>query len=256
MGGSQGLGQDRDLVSGRERVLTRGPPRAPVPAPLLVQGLAPGHGHDRGRATGELVTENAPAGLVPEAGPRVVAEVAAGNASVEEREVVRRIERRENDGKMGRYRLRWAASGVNMGSLPNLKAEFRTWLVEERKMNPEKMSKDQNKKEFARFVEDYNTATFPNEKFYNIEAYERRMNAMRAGEFVPPPDETYDAEADMRAHQSSLKRPAVESESYLDKDQLQELRRVQRERVEVGKMKLLGMDVKANMGVRMDVVDG
>lgn len=78
-----------------------------------------------------------------------------------------------------------------------------------------------------------NTATFPNEKFYNIEAYERRMNAMRAGEFVPPPDETYDAEADMKAHQSSLKRPAVESESYLDKDQLQELRRVQRERVEV-----------------------
>ena len=78
-----------------------------------------------------------------------------------------------------------------------------------------------------------NTATFPNEKFYNIEAYERRMNAMRAGEFVPPPDDTYDAEADMKAHQSSLKRPAVESESYLDKDQLQELRRVQRERVEV-----------------------
>jgi len=36
-------------------------------------------------------------------------------------------------------------------------AEFRAWLVEERKMNPERMSKDQNKKEFARFVEDYNT---------------------------------------------------------------------------------------------------
>jgi len=119
-------------------------------------------------------------------------------------------------------------------------------------MNPERMSKDQDKKEFARFVEDYNTgpsclsftssslvtgpnmtATFPNEKFYNIEAYERRMDAMRAGEFVPPADDNYDAEADMRAHQSKLKRPAVESESYLDKDQLQELRRVQRERVEV-----------------------
>jgi hypothetical protein len=27
-------------------------------------------------------------------------------------------------------------------------------------MNPEKMSKDQNKKEFARFVEDYNTGRF------------------------------------------------------------------------------------------------
>jgi hypothetical protein len=119
-------------------------------------------------------------------------------------------------------------------------------------MNPERMSKDQNKKEFARFVEDYNTgssylsftssslitgpnmtATFPNEKFYNIEAYERRMDAMRAGEFVPPTDDSYDAEADMRAHQSKLKRTAVESESFFDKDQLQELRRVQRERVEV-----------------------
>jgi len=77
------------------------------------------------------------------------------------------------------------------------------------------------------------TATFPNEKFYNIEAYDRRMDAMRAGEFVPPADDSYDAEADMRAHQSKLKRPAVESESFFDKDQLQELRRVQRERVEV-----------------------
>jgi hypothetical protein len=119
-------------------------------------------------------------------------------------------------------------------------------------MNPEKMSKDQNKKEFARFVEDYNTgrfdpsfpisiingdlnitATLPHEKFYNMEAYETRMNAMRAGEFVPPPDDTYDVDADMRAHQNNLKRPIVDSESYLDKDQLQELRRVQRERVEV-----------------------
>jgi hypothetical protein len=77
------------------------------------------------------------------------------------------------------------------------------------------------------------TATLPNEKFYNMEAYERRMNAMRAGEFVPPADDGYDPEADVRAHQNNLKRPAVENESYLDKDQLQELRRVQRERVEV-----------------------
>jgi hypothetical protein len=77
------------------------------------------------------------------------------------------------------------------------------------------------------------TATFPNEKFYNIEAYERRMDAMRAGEFVPPTDDRYDAEADIRAHQNNLKRPAAESESFFDKDQLQELRRVQRERVEV-----------------------
>jgi len=155
--------------------------------------------------------------------------------------------------------LQWGKYGViSESDMFTKEAEFRAWLVEERKMNPERMSKDQNKKEFARFVEDYNTATLSNEKFYNIEAYERRMDAMRAGEFVPPADEGYDAEADMRAHQNSLKRPAVEKESYLDKEQLQDLRRVQRERVEAGKMKLLGMDVKANMGVRMDgaLLDG
>ena len=35
--------------------------------------------------------------------------------------------------------------------------EFYTWLVEERKINPETVSKEQQKKEFSRFVEDYNT---------------------------------------------------------------------------------------------------
>ncbi|KAI0002114.1 hypothetical protein BJV74DRAFT_817021 [Russula compacta] len=153
----------------------------------------------------------------------------------------------------------WGKFGIiSESDIFNKEEEFRAWLVEERKINPERLTKDHNKKEFARFVEDYNTATLPNEKFYNMEAYERRMNAMRAGEFVPPADDGYDPEADMRAHQNNLKRPAVENESFLDKDQLQELRRVQRERVEAGKMKLLGMDVKANMGVRMDgpMLDG
>jgi hypothetical protein len=60
--------------------------------------------------------------------------------------------------------------------------------VEERKINPETISKDQNKKEFARFMEDYNTATLPDEKYYNMESYNRRMTALRQGEFVPPPD--------------------------------------------------------------------
>ena len=45
-------------------------------------------------------------------------------------------------------------------SLYNKEQEFRAWLVEERKINPETTSKEQTKKEFARFVEDYNTGTF------------------------------------------------------------------------------------------------
>lgn len=41
----------------------------------------------------------------------------------------------------------------------NKDQEFRAWLVEERMLNPETMSKDQTKKEFARFVEDFNTGS-------------------------------------------------------------------------------------------------
>ena len=54
-----------------------------------------------------------------------------------------------------------SSSGVSDGymrcSLYNKEQEFRAWLVEERKINPETITKDQTKKEFARFTEDYNT---------------------------------------------------------------------------------------------------
>ncbi|EKM53780.1 uncharacterized protein PHACADRAFT_260296 [Phanerochaete carnosa HHB-10118-sp] len=120
-------------------------------------------------------------------------------------------------------------------------------------INPETISKDQTKKEFARFTEDYNTATLSHEKFYNIASYEARMAALRAGEFLPPTDDGYDPNADMRALQGAHRRkPKERGESFLTREQLMELRKVQAERVEVGKMKLLGMDVKQNMGVRMD----
>ena len=42
-------------------------------------------------------------------------------------------------------------------SMHDKDAEFRAWLVEERKINPETMSKDATKKEFAKFIEDFNT---------------------------------------------------------------------------------------------------
>lgn len=168
-------------------------------------------------------------------------------------------------------------------SMYSKESEFRAWLVEERIMNPETLSKEQTRKQFAQFVEDYNTATLPHEKFYDMTRYEARMTALRAGEYVPPADDTYDPNADMRALQSSQrdKRKAMDSnETYLTKEQLMELRKVQAERVEVsakdwilplchpgcarladwvvvqvGKMKLLGMDVKQTMGVRMDTME-
>jgi len=78
------------------------------------------------------------------------------------------------------------------------------------------------------------------------------MSALRSGEYLPPAEDSYDPAMDLKAHSSKHKKAPVEQESYLSKEQLQALRKVQHERIEAGKMKLLGMDVKTNMGVRMD----
>ena len=59
------------------------------------------------------------------------------------------------------------------------------------------------------------------------------MAALRQGEFVPPPDDSYDPQADLKAIKGAHKRKPVEHDSYLNKDQLMELRKVQNERIEV-----------------------
>ncbi|KAI0664035.1 hypothetical protein C8Q70DRAFT_944775 [Cubamyces menziesii] len=171
----------------------------------------------------------------------------------ERKEKKRKSKKDKKKHKSGAVSHQWGKYGIiNETDLYNKEQEFRAWLVEERKINPETITKEQTKKEFARFVEDYNTATLPHEKFYHMEEYERRMDALRAGEYLPPADDTYDPLADMKAHESTHKRRAVERETYMSKEQLMELRKVQNERIEAGKMKLLGMDIKQNMGVRMD----
>jgi len=77
------------------------------------------------------------------------------------------------------------------------------------------------------------TATLPHEKYYNMEAYERRMSALRQGEYLPPAEDSYDFNADMKAVTSSHKKKATEQDSYMSKEQLMELRKVQQERSEV-----------------------
>ena len=47
-------------------------------------------------------------------------------------------------------------------------AEFRAWLVEERMLNPETITRDRTKKEFAQYVEDYNTGMFNPSRLFTI----------------------------------------------------------------------------------------
>ena len=59
------------------------------------------------------------------------------------------------------------------------------------------------------------------------------MTALRSGEYLPPAEDSYDPAMDLKAHSSKHKKTPVEQESYLSKDQLQALRKVQHERIEV-----------------------
>lgn len=64
---------------------------------------------------------------------------------------------------------------------------------------------------------------------------------------------SYNFDADYRAHSSALKNSTTNStQSYLTKEKLQELRQVERERVELVKRRQLGLDISSNLGVRMD----
>jgi len=126
------------------------------------------------------------------------------------------------------------------------------WLLEERQINPETLSKPAQKKLFQSFMEDYNTATLPHEKYYHLESYEKRMSLIRSGGTLPI-DDGYDPNKDLEAHSKATKKIVKEeSDTYLNREQLMELRKVQQERTQVGKMKQMGLEIKGSMGVRMD----
>ncbi|KIJ67409.1 hypothetical protein HYDPIDRAFT_108166, partial [Hydnomerulius pinastri MD-312] len=108
-------------------------------------------------------------------------------------------------------------------------SDSETWLLEERKLNPEALSMDLEHKEFSVFT--------------HMEAYERRIAFLWSGEFVPPPDGGYDPAADMKAYATSeTQEVRVEQESYMSLEQSLELRKVQHERIEIGRAKRLGVE--------------
>lgn len=66
-----------------------------------------------------------------------------------------------------------------------------------------------------------------------MEEYERRMTALRQGDYLPPVDDLYDFNADLKAVSNAHKKKTIEQDSYMTKEGLMELRKVQQERNEV-----------------------
>ncbi|OZJ06867.1 hypothetical protein BZG36_00210 [Bifiguratus adelaidae] len=132
--------------------------------------------------------------------------------------------------------------------------EFQAWLVEVKKMNPELITPAKSKELFQGFIEDYNTATMPHEKYYNLEKWEARQRALRMGEKPPPDDDTIDLRKDEEALRSSHRQQSNKTPptTMLSNTQLEDLRRIQNERVMGDRMRKLGMKVKEGFGVRYE----
>ena len=92
--------------------------------------------------------------------------------------------------------------------------EFRAWLGEVKKRDMESLQKWEEKELFKEYAEDYNTATLPHEKFYNLEKWSREEAARRARE-----DPTA---ASMTA--------AIERESFNDEEERKREIQAERER--------------------------
>ena len=59
-------------------------------------------------------------------------------------------------------------------------SEFILWALEVKKVDVETLPKNDERELFRDYIEDYNTASLPHRKYYNLEAYEKYKAAKRA----------------------------------------------------------------------------
>ncbi|KAL8438796.1 hypothetical protein Efla_003833 [Eimeria flavescens] len=95
--------------------------------------------------------------------------------------------RKESDAlAFGAVGDRWGKYGIiHETDMWRKRPEFTLWLLEVKDKNIEDLSNWEEKKLFSDFAEDFNTATLPHKKYYNLElweAEERMRQAQAAGQ--------------------------------------------------------------------------
>ncbi|OBZ83393.1 hypothetical protein A0J61_08554, partial [Choanephora cucurbitarum] len=131
------------------------------------------------------------------------------------------------------------------------------WLIEVKNVNVETIGNSKRKELFADFMEDYNTATMPHEKFYNLHNWEKRQAALRMGEQPVPMSDTFDFKNDeerlrMQHRQAARASASRQPMLQLSEEKIKELARVNRERIEADRMRKMGLTPKEGMGVRYE----
>ncbi|KAI8814782.1 hypothetical protein BJ742DRAFT_784400 [Cladochytrium replicatum] len=148
----------------------------------------------------------------------------------------------------------WGSRGIiSTSDMYKKDGEFRQWLVEIKHISPDILSPRQTKEYFSEYVEDYNTATLPHEKYYDIDKWDREVQALREAGRDDPSESFIDIMHDEeRMKNRSKQMRAMQStppQLQMTKEQLMELKRVQGERVAAEKLRKLGVKVKDSMGV-------
>ncbi|GAN04861.1 conserved hypothetical protein [Mucor ambiguus] len=152
----------------------------------------------------------------------------------------------------------WGKYGIiHEADLFTKEAEFQAWLIEVKHANVETLNNIKRKEMFNDFMEDYNTATMPHEKFYNLQQWERRQEAIRMGEKPMPTGDFFDFKNDeeklkMQHRQAARAAASRQPTLKLSEEQIKELTRVNRERIEADRMRKMGLKPKESMGVRYE----
>ena len=93
--------------------------------------------------------------------------------------------RRRRDDDVGKPRTKepeYGAYGViRETDYYTKRPEFTLWALEIKKADVETMSRFEEKELFKSFMEDYNTATLPHRKYYNLESYETEERRKGSG---------------------------------------------------------------------------
>eukprot|EP01054_Gregarina_sp_Poly1_P010932 Gregarina_sp_Poly_1__10931@NODE_858_length_5948_cov_134_133141_g620_i0_p2_GENE_NODE_858_length_5948_cov_134_133141_g620_i0NODE_858_length_5948_cov_134_133141_g620_i0_p2_ORF_typecomplete_len397_score72_31M11L/PF11099_8/0_25M11L/PF11099_8/1_4e04_NODE_858_length_5948_cov_134_133141_g620_i09182108 len=75
------------------------------------------------------------------------------------------------------------------------RAEFQLWLAEVKKENYEELSQIKLRSLWSEFVEDFNTATFPSKRYYDLRAWESKNVSLQKKDATGP---TFDDEEELR----------------------------------------------------------
>ena len=148
---------------------------------------------------------------------------------------------------------------TNFGRWPcqSRQQEFYIWLRDAQNVDPEAQPKFALDEFWATYMEDYNTATLPHKKYYDLEGWERKEAIKKLNKKSTAKEEPSAASTGMfsllgeeKARRANPNRPASKALPGMSRGEILLMRQTLRERTEQGVKKDLHMKLDEKAGVR------